>query len=70
MDERLAHGLALIEVQPAIAIFIRLMESLGYELCKLLGHLLHVFFLLLGSLVDKVVEHECLLEVGTDKLCW
>ena len=69
-DERLAHGLALIEVQPAIAIFICLVEGLGYELCKLLGHLLHVFLLLLGSLVDKVVEHECLLEVGTDKLCW
>ena len=69
-DEGLAHGLALIEVQPAIAIFICLMEGLGYELCKLLGHLLHVFLLLLGSLVDKVVEHECLLEVGTDKLCW
>ena len=69
-DERLAHGLALIEVQPAIAIFICLVEGLGYELCKLLGHLLHVFLLLLGSLVDKVVEHECLLEVSTDKLCW
>ena len=69
-DEGLAHGLALVEVQPAITIFICLVEGLRNELCKLLGHLLHVFPLLLGSLVDKVVKHECLIEVGTDKLCW
>ena len=69
-DEGLAHGLALVEVQPAITIFICLVEGLRNELCKLLGHLLHVFPLLLGSLVDKVVEHECLIEVGTDELCW
>ena len=69
-DEGLAHGLALIEIEPAITIFICLVEGLGHELCKLLGHLLHVFSLLLGSLVDKVVEHQCLLKVGTDELCW
>ena len=69
-DEGLAHGLALVEVEPAITIFICLVEGLRNELCKLLGHLLHVFPLLLGSLVDKVVEHECLIEVGTDELCW
>ena len=68
-DERLTHGLALVEIQPAIAVFIRLVEGLGHELRKLLGHLLHVFSLLLGSLVDKVVEHQRLLEIGTDELC-
>ena len=69
-DEGLAHGLALIEVQPAIPIFICLVEGLRHELCKLLSHLLHVFPLLLSTLVYKVIEHERLLEVGTDELCW
>ena len=68
-NERLAHGLALVEVQPAIAVFVRLVEGLGHKLRELLSHPFHVFLLLLGSLVDKVVEHQRLLEVGTNELC-
>lgn len=69
-DERFTHWLALVEVEPAVAIAISVLEGLLDETCELFLIVLLSLLLLLGRLVNKVIEHECLLEVDTDDLRW
>ena len=56
-DEGLAHRLALVEVEPTVAVSVSVSERLLDQGCELLLVLLLTLFLLLGRLVNKVVEH-------------
>ena len=67
-DERLAHRLAFIEVEPSVAIGVSFTEGFLDEAGELLRHPLHLLLLELRRLVNEVVEHELLVEVDADEL--